>query len=693
MSDNPAFERFALADPLGLGVGFLVPVFRRGLSNSLFTQRIEEGRIRGFEPLDLGETRLIACAPLEVTPDVPEFWAFAFAQDDIVLGQGPVGQDLLSARLDDPLFAARPGLGFEVAEFLDRPAERLAFARSARDELAAVSRNAASRWCDLSVLTPDLRRRLKAGREDAMVAGADRLVATVEHKTVTVHGASMDIDGDRQSIVSEIEALMQELVSLYGRPARGWEVEFRPVRVTSKERAPELVAMSGSRDLDYLLQDLGRDGVLNVDVFDHAHPADFLAAQARLKRPGFLFFAPLDPTGPSVLARRGDQSSIAIELQPQLTTASAQRSLDLKEGSAPVVVVQTRASFRKRGAISPELRPLQLAMTGLATVVEAEGKQRIPRHSYLLHGRGQGPDPSSDAWLNLYDRAWALELDPHQALCIAPTFELRAGNSLETGPLVDALLPVRRRYESELSNRVFAASRADAMLLVPASEQGEEAFERRRQGLIRLLDYQGWSVEQTGRADSELIISGGRGRYFVSTRKGLPNNPDASFVHRRELRFDEIERFLVSSTATPGNVLSRLALSSELELNARDLLQFPADRSTIYTILGAQLGRMMTGFRSRTRSDFLSLLIADAMRRGDVDIDGSGAIEEAVANGPVARTASVELRRVRRENEATLADVVILATDRNEFAPARTALIEPFTIIVHHEGVVLQRRE
>lgn len=687
--DEPPFERIALADPLGRGIGFLVPVFRHGRSNSLFVQHIQDGRIADFEAIDIAETKLHPAELLATARGGAECWAFAFAADDVVAGQGEDGREILRKRLDDPALIESPALGFELAEFLDQPFKRLSFARLVRDELAVASSRAASRWCDLSILTPDLRRRLRAGNRDAMVAGADRLVVTTDWKSVVVYGAPASVGGDRELIVQTVYELMGDLVSLYGSPAPGWKVEFRSTETRrSGQPSAELIAMSGSYEVQNLLLDLRRDGLLSVNGFDDQHPTDFLSACAALEQPGFVFYTPSNQSSVSDLAQRRVSEVVAIELQPQLTGTSAQRRLEIDATTIPVVVVQTGVSLPRHANQSPALRPLQLGLAGIATVLKEGGVSQLASRSFLLHGRGQGPEPEIDAWIALYDRAWALGLDPHKGLCIDPYLPPDS-EYVTPAHRINGLVPLETARRGDLAKRVLSATRSHAMLLVPQGEPDARNFEARKRGLIQVLDNQGWSVEETSRGGSELMVSGKRSRFFVSSRPVSIGETDAVAGHRPGPPLNEIERLVVTSNATPGNVLSRLALSGDLELNMRDLLHLPVERSTVFTLLGAQVARMMTGFRSRTRSNFLALLIREAIAHGKVDITDAGGIQEAGQGLSLGETAMIVLRRVQRVREAVMADVQITATAKNDFAEAGTVLVEPFSIRIDHDCVAL----
>lgn len=689
-SEAPPFERIALLDALGKSKGFLIPVFRHGQSNSLFVQHVQNGTIIGFDALDLSDLKLLPCKPLETKPGEPECWAFGFGDGDVVLGQGNVGRDLLLEGLRDPRLLESPGLGFELAEFLGCPTERMAFAKSVKEKLGSVSRTAASAWCDLSVLTPDLRRRLRAGSVDAMVVGAEKLVATTEWKSVIIRGAPLGVDGNRQIIVHAIDRLMEELLPLYGRPAPGWEVEFREVRDRrSFQPAPDLVAMNGSPKLDYVVEALERDPLLRVATFDRHRPAEFLRAQSKSKRPGFIFYDISDPGSLSEVVNRSDYGIVAIEMQSHLTSASVRRSSDLTVGSMPVVACQASPAIRGRAGFNSELRRLQLAMAGAATVLEQSDAEPLPRRSFLLHGRSQERESSSDAWFALYDRAWSLGLNPHDGYWIGPRFELRMQGPPVGEELVDCLFPVSERLESELSNRVLEAIKSDGILIVPAGTPSASAYNKRKNALVRILDYQGWSVEETGRTNSELIIAGRGVRYLISTHDQQGQSSPGIGIYR-ELRLAEVERLIISSMATPGAVVARFTETGELELNVRDLLCFPADRSTVYTVLGSQLMRMMTGFHSRTRSDFLALLVADAIHRGDVNLKEGNVLRSAMDSGTLGIQAVLDLRRVRRERGLVIADVQVSATERNEYARRGTPLVGRFAMVVHQDGVALQ---
>lgn len=692
MTSAQRYERFALADPAGLGRGFLIPVFRRGQSNSLFVQHVRDGTIIDFEPIGLGDTPVIKSAPLLASPGTPAHWAFAFSRSDIVHGTGDEGRDILRERLDDKRLKSHPTLGFELAEFLGANKDRLEFARLVRGELSGISRNAAARWCDLSVLTPDLRRLLGGGAKQPLVTDADRLVATTEFKSVVIHGARANVPADRAVIERTVYDLMEDLAPLYGKPAPGWEVEFRYAREFPRSAVkPDVVAMAGSAGLGQLLRDLQRSATLAVAAFDHSQMREFLAEAAERDQPGMIFHAPDEPRGLMVPQRT--RRLIGIELQQQLSGATVRQAGGLYERhDLPTVVVQTGAPLRSRDRPSAALRPLQQALAATAAVVEQSGMDRVRGRNILLRARGQAPDPQADAWLSLYDRAWALGLSPDRGICIAPVRQPYADEALPVDAVPDVLLPIESAAGNGITDRVLTASRVDAMLMIPAGEPDAESLNRRRHGVATLLRRQDWSLEEIAElGGSEFIMSGQRGSFHLSTWPRPLDERGVEPIPRRRLRFGEIDRLVVTSTASPGNVLSRLTLSRELELNVRDLLHFPADRGSIFSLLGAQLLRMMTGFRSRTRSDFIAMLIDQAYREGAIAIDEAGLLEEALESDTLGLTAMLQLRRVRWTPDGVMADIVLSATGRNDYMREGELMMRPFTLIAHHAGVALEQ--
>lgn len=646
-----------------------------------------------FEQLDLEDTPVIKCEPAFAVRGDPELWSFAFSAHDIVLGSGAEGEDELHERLDDKRLRKHPGLGFELAEFLERRKERVEFARLARDLLAKASREAAVRWCDFSILTQDLRRRLGAGTPGARVAGADRIVATTEWKSILIHGLGGRTRSERAYVEHAALEVMSELAPLYGSPAPGWEVEFREPLASSRSLAKvDAVVIAGSAELRPLLLDLLRRDSLQVEGFDADHVVDFLSAVQARRGPGFVLYEPRGREALDRVVDAGRGPMVGIELVQQMGRTAIQRSLSLvRDFDPPIVTVQVPAPSRHSEYATGMVRPVQHAIAATLSVIERVGLDRLAPRSFLLRARGLGPEPRADAWLNLYDRAWALGLEPHTGFCFAPTLDLRAGDRLHVERDLEALVPAGSTFSGPVTNRVLAAGRLDAMMLVPAGAQTREAFERRREGIANLLGQQGWSVDDRVDASGELFVEGQRARFVIFPLGEQRPGSDAGGAPPRDFPLGEIDRLVVSSRASPGNVLARLAEMPELEINMRDLLHLPAERATIWSLLGAQVQRMMTGFPSRTRTDFLALLISQAFRRQDTQIDETGTLFEAIHSDSLGYTSHLRMRRVWWDQEVVQADVELAASERNEFARRGEVLMRPFTLVIRDEGVSLRQ--
>lgn len=221
------------ADPIGLGSGFLTPLFGAG-GNALYVQKLDrECRIAGFEALDDFDGRIVHVDHELVERGYPYIWAFAFSHLDRVVGQGEAGRQALTERLNDGSLKDRPMLAVDVAEFLELPRERLAWAHHVFDRLGGQNSEAAKAWRDLSILTPDVRGLLASEKDGD--GWADRLVVLQRGDEIRVRGLPPHFQGQEAQITDKaIRAALADLELDLSRTDRG---VADSVRTTSAARA------------------------------------------------------------------------------------------------------------------------------------------------------------------------------------------------------------------------------------------------------------------------------------------------------------------------------------------------------------------------------------------------------------------------------------------------------------------------
>ncbi len=674
------------ADPGGRGLGFLLPVFRLHPSNRLLAQRVSlEGEIEGFDPVRFAGLRLLNVPSDAARVGEEARWVFALGADDVLVGAGDQGRRELERRLDDAPLSRMPALAFEVAEFLDLRERRAEFAAQTFKRLARASETAARRWRDLSVLTPDLRAALSS-----LVEGGDaiRVVAAADDGVVTVMRPGRVTAVVEEAVRSAVRKALAGLEPLYG-PASDWKVKIVEGGAASRRaRRADASIYAPDPHLQGLVRELAGSRALDLEGFAFADVAEFALAVQAGGRPGFLVGEADDDERLQEGAAGLGIDLVALRLVPP---ALVLRPLVATPASLPTIVVPT-PSGRASGSTRAPSRagPVVQAIAVALAVVEARGGVgSLPPRSVLVRARGIGPDRDTDAWLAIQDRAWALGLDAYTALRAGPSIRRLEDHGFGADWAARGFYRQRDPVDGVALDPALAAMRTEAAALLPIEEPDGMADVRRFIGFQDVLDQQGWRLSR-GRSERPrpINVSGARWAFELDPR----DRPVPSRWRMEPLlenSFRDIATVVVTPEAGPGGMLSRLFGYWELTASVRDLARLPSGRSTVYTLLGNQLRRVAAGMPSRARSQFVALLIHDALVGGEVDPERRDDLHAIVRHPELGSRLVLGLRRTRTVAAAVESEVHPSLLDDERRPWDVIGRPRPFRLVVHDDGVAV----
>lgn len=673
------------ADPTGRSMGFLIPIFERERGNARLVQTVGVmGEITDFEPLDPQETLVLPLQQQRVTRGEAAFWAFAFAPDDVLFGNSAEQRHQLEKRLDDPLFARRPMLALEVAEFLGS-ARRLEIACAAYANLLEVARFSADKWRDLSVLTPDLRRALHQ-RDTKRFGG---IVATVSGEDVSVYGMPPRARRVDREVVSEaLKEALQKLAPLYGNPYGRWFIGFAEDRLTSESF--DAVLFVADSALAPIIEEMRLVKSTSIQCFGPGEFSKFEKVLTTTKLPTFIAYSDkLDEVKRRVSVRSSNRP-IGVEFTIG-TSERLNRSESLNEAGFRTIVAPLISLKRADSNLSREASLLrQIIGSVLAVQVSSMSKVTMEKRVVFMRARGSGADPDTDAWTSLYDRVWSLGLSPERSTRLAPL--VRAPKEGDRSRLwaAEALFGNDQIVSHPLVNRAFHEARTDAAVFVSATERNPRDLRAHFFSVSRLFAEQGWALDDPhpARGQSVFHAKGAYARFAVIVEDGERRVRFWELSALQDISLVQIDRLRVTCAASPAAVLARLH-HRELLVNFRDLGDLPANRSTIYKVFASQFRRMTGGISSRANSHFLALLVHDAFREKRVDFENSGNIFDAVTGPSIGEEVHLVARRIRADRDHIAADLQLVASHKNEYARTGEILASPFKIIIRNDGIDL----
>lgn len=635
------------ADPVGQGLGFLLPIFSRPQHNA---RQVEtwgsDLTVEGFADV-VFEGALLA-PPNQTTwsrVGGAAHWAFSLA-GEIVHGAGAEGQDVLAALLDGGDLDEHPLLALEVAEFLERRDERLRRAATAYRRLRDRSWESAARWRDLSILTPDFRARLIAafGREPPkqLIPALGRVTVVVRDDVVEVVGIDIEHHPmDVGPIVDALQVTMNELTPLYGE--RSWKFTFRRVRAPSAPPWP-------GHDLDHLkalvyvadtqaqhrVQET-RSVVDGVGLYGPSDNEIFIRQTHAFDGPAFALYA-LDRWRLPRLPHATDVPILGLATRVKATARlhhSERDALELTDLQTILVPSREQAAWRPKAGLAGELRDAVRFTSDKSLGLWR--KLRVKNYVFL-RANGVGPAPYDDAWTQIYGRLWKLgmieahgfryqsrDIDDRYAM---PPPRGRGVGVHRTAPqdigLVGQLFPLMDEVEAFPTDGSPPVG-FDVAVLAEATETSEGDLIQRHVDVVdALLHMQGWRPASTGRPsryeDRHRRYQGGHGEMevtFPSQRMGArgfvqPNSPEIGTIQ-------EPLRVLAHEEAGPLAVLACLMEQGAVLASLRDLSHFHARIGGVWPLLASQMRRFCSSLPARSRSEYFAMFVRTALRTGRVE--------------------------------------------------------------------------
>lgn len=657
-----------LADPGGMSLGFLVPLFIGGSSNAPLVQRISlNGTIEAFEAYEVPDAPTLEAPPWEALVGGPAVHAFAFGKGDLVIVEGDTGRDELLARIDDPVLHARPMLAMEVAELLGMHDLKCDLASRAHALMRKASDETANTWRDLSVLTPELRRALARSDWRASTRLVATVVARVRRDVVEIFGVGDELSASQLSGLRKaaFEATSR-LATLYPPPADGWRVQVRKLVKRKPHHQAEAAVLLASTRARGLARAAPWPAVPDLDIHTEDGNA-FTRVVEETETPLFIVYDTDEPE--DMRKAMGDWT---VREMHGIALDSARARVDRNASPGPWSSTHVPTTGIGGGARS------EVAGIRLAVAVELDRAAQQPpfsaRSAVLMRSRGTGPDPEADAWAALYDRAWAMGLAPWRAMLIpnhggrakpraAYSEDYSSSYASEREPewAAHALFHKPVFLEGAMTARVLAELRTTGALLVAREQRTEEDLGRHRASITRLLERQRWGIEDDDfrRPDARLIAKGRRAEFQLMVRPNGILQPQWKQSALFEIDLTTVDRLLVSGPASPGEVLSHLAGSGELVVGMRDLTTIDAASATPLTIVAAQLRRQVTGLPSSARTHLVALVAMQALRVGTVD-DGGRDLLHLVEGAALGRDVHLAVMSTRMVDGALVARIKVM---------------------------------
>lgn len=660
MSTDETYALTGFADPSGISMGFLVPLFSGRGSNTPLIQRLDtEGKIQGFEPYEAPDARSLAVETLEIREGDQGIHAFAFSQDDVAVIRNDEDRDLLRERLADPVLQERPLLSMELADFLKDSEKRQQFALQVYERMAKSSVDTADKWRDLSVLTTELRRVLARRNERVNNILSTSVVARVRNNVLEVGGIKGRLGEPQLKILrASAHSALRALSVLFREPPRGWEVRIVHDSGRGRKSEPDAaILLCRGKARKHLGGGLWPP-TPNLDVYVE-DGIDFTRVVEETDVPIFVAY---DAEAPEVMRRAtGDWT---VREMHGIALGQPKRKMGFVE--------ETREHWNKTyvplsgiqggpGKNRGHKLDVQLAVAAELDLRNAEWR-RAHRSTTLLHARGPQMDPEGHAWAALYDRAWNMGLSPSNSIRLMSSNNNSDSGGSAQGWVEEALFHETKINLGPLTKKVLEESRSAAALLVDATPRSNEDEVHRKGAVTRLLESQGWSVRDADfrNPDEALEI---RGQIRSKLRLGQAASrrgylPPRQYFLDTDLR--DLNGIVVTCGASPGSVFDQISDTRELAVDVRDLVGFGAEDGTFLSLVGAQLRRQVTGLPSRTRTMLLALVSMQAFQHGKVVASRASELQAAIESPGLGEDRHLVLRWARDSEEGVAAEVRIL---------------------------------
>ena len=659
-------DLMGFVDPSGLGVGFLVPLFRSIRSNSPAVQVLDaRGLVAGFEPYEVPEPLILAGPALtRMAGEVP-IAAFSFAPGDVVIEADQAGRDELAGRFHDPALVKRPTVAMELAAHLGREDLRIEKAREAHARLARVSRGIADDWRDLGILTTEMRKMLAATTRRP--AAAADLIVRVREEVVEITGLAQDASaGWRASVVAACEQALDYLEALLPRPAKGWRFKSAVSRNDRGDDVDAEVLLASDRARRIFRADapLTTPSLRLLDL-DHGGSLDWREGS------GVPIFVVQDSAA-SLEAVPSDAHLIGLGIPKHRPQAVA---------GHPMTLVSTTGMGSGKTADHHQLAGVRLAIAAELDRQRADISSLAER-KLLLRARGGNPLAMDQAVASLFDKAWAAGLAPWRSLVIAPD---PAGPDVERlAGVAEVLFSGCKFLTGDLCEAALARSKGTVAILVNDEPREAADEERCRAAIAFLLERQGWKVDRgpSVRRDT-LMVQGRHWEFQVRMASDLPvQNTDGTYLPDVEL--SQLRNLVVTSSATAASILRQFWQEPALQANVQDLVALRADEATSLSVVAAQLGRMTTALTSRSRGQYVGMITLEALRSGVADGSDTRSLAALIRRPDFGTHVQLSLRSATMRRGALVAEVRVSALDntQGERTGSYKLIVEPSKVHV-----------
>ena len=667
-----AAELVGFADPYGLSLGFLVPIFRQPGRNSPVVQVVDgAGRISAFEPCDPPDVEMIDVPPTPVERDSPELWGFQF-EDRLIFGNDECARQMLEELLEARL-GKLPLLAMEVAEFLELSDRRDRYARLAYDQMAQVSLRAAKAWRDLSVLTPDIRAiLLKRLGHDAK--WPRRILATLETSTaVAIHGLH---DWPNRAVAKALRAAVngatKDMPRLYDGGTRKSLVYPTPPHKFEGQARVRLVVDRAidPGQLGWRLRRIGSTGIELVgwDSRDAFEEQDY---------PTIALTDGLNEERLSEVARHSPSAPIHILAYG---SPSAGHVADIHSfGKYPGLLIQIPGGRSKETQEPTDIVTIE---TAVSIVLEIVAGRLAPPAQYTVLVTAatsqQRGDPSG--MVALYDEAYALGLIPWNAVHLTPLEPKALGPRDQS--VADLLFPNIESLASGGWRPPGAEWHATHALLVSPESRSDGDELRHRQNVVRLFETLGWQVGEVSTDLRRFEIKGGAASLAVRSESLLTRAELSAMGEGRGFKFGRIGTLRIAPNATAETVVRHLAHARELAAQLDDLLLLDGSRSTIWEIVIAQIRRLFASPARRAgaiQTFYLRALVREAISLGRHHPDLDSRVVDGLAAADVGKTYQLVAERVIMRDNALRAKVVFLSregSDQMAWKPETTFVLQ-----------------
>jgi len=188
---------------------------------------------------------------------------------------------------------------------------------------------------------------------------------------------------------------------------------------------------------------------------------------------------------------------------------------------------------------------------------------------YFYRAVGLGPDPLTDAWAALYDRAMLAGLSARRAFTLAARHDWQ---SPDEGEAREYLFPWTMNIEDSSVAEAMRAGRTDAAILLPNAPREDVEIENQEIALGTLLRNRGWQVSRIprdGRPALQLI--GDAAPLALELGHEPPTRGSWDLMKLLDLDLASIDTLTLQGKANASDILTTLFQRQQLAVNVRDI--------------------------------------------------------------------------------------------------------------------------